>query len=749
MRGLEAAAAPTRAVTALGEGAGSLASRGAGLLGLAEEGLAARSFSNAARMGVEGGFYGMGQAVSESVLKDDPLTVEKLAAGFGQGALLGGVLGGAGTLGFAGAKAAGGKLLGAGEGLFTKLAGGEGKLAAKEAATAEKLAEGVVPKTETGAKALLSKLEEEMTLKATGAQVPDMRKFREELSEAVQKRAVSMFSDEVLSRGSTLSREAKAAAVEGMVKREGEAVGNAIKAFDEAGIKPEIGNLFAPARAAQDQVGALLSGKGSGASAAKKLGRTIDELETKIGNDGSFASLQDAKRQIGEIVPWKKIGRGEATPLDKAYADVYKAIDSEIARAGDVASKEAGTEAAASWTKAKEGYQAALWLRQATERGLDHELGRRAFGLSENIGTMAGMVGGAVMGGGIGSAVGGAALGAAQGFVRRHGADVAANLARSVSRGEMLSAVTRTVDETVGKRIADLARSVPKVSGSQAALAATYEAQRSAVRANTRPPTREERDKKFERQRDQVAQTLTQPEAAQRKFADVAQVNPALASKLAQKQVDGATFLQSKLPPTAASVGLQPKFDKVEPSQAEKDKFLRYADAVENPLSVLEDAVKGRVSREGVEALRVVYPALYAEMQRQVAEHVSSLKRPLSYAEKAQIGALTGVPADRTFAPENVRDFQAAMSNVIPQNEGKGPQGGGPAPNLSKGMQTKTAELEGFRLWPMSPAAPSAPIPPTSSLPMSTTSRRRARARFPTRSTYSGRRSSCSTRRAR
>jgi hypothetical protein len=73
-------------------------------------------------------------------------------------------------------------------------------------------------------------------------------------------------------------------------------------------------------------------------------------------------------------------------------------------------------------------------------------------------------------------------------------------------------------------------------------------------------------------------------------------------------------FLESKLPPPRTDdLGLpQP------PTQPQLAKWSRYYAAVNDPLSVFKDMGEGYVSPEGLEALKTVYPALYAAMQEQV-----------------------------------------------------------------------------------------------------------------------------------
>ena len=102
---LKVASAPVRAASELGAGAGRLLERGIGeagertVLGRLGTGLASAGVSGA----VEGGLYGAGSAISESVLEDKDLTAEELLASMGGAALFGGALGSLSSAPFLGA----------------------------------------------------------------------------------------------------------------------------------------------------------------------------------------------------------------------------------------------------------------------------------------------------------------------------------------------------------------------------------------------------------------------------------------------------------------------------------------------------------------------------------------------------------------------------------------------------------------------------------------------------------------------
>lgn len=103
-----------RGITAAGEVGGKLAERGLVSLGAESGGRAAGAARVLAQNAVEGAAQGVGLAVSEASLKDEPITVEKLLAAAGHGSLagagLGGALHGSLALGKMGAAKAGGAI---------------------------------------------------------------------------------------------------------------------------------------------------------------------------------------------------------------------------------------------------------------------------------------------------------------------------------------------------------------------------------------------------------------------------------------------------------------------------------------------------------------------------------------------------------------------------------------------------------------------------------------------------------------
>ena len=63
-----------------------------------------------------------------------------------------------------------------------------------------------------------------------------------------------------------------------------------------------------------------------------------------------------------------------------------------------------------------------------------------------------------------------------------------------------------------------------------------------------------------------------------------------------------------------------------EPTAAERDAFQRYHDALENPTGILKDAARGTLTPEAIEAVRAVYPALFAQMQAKLVDAMAGRK---------------------------------------------------------------------------------------------------------------------------
>jgi ParB-like chromosome segregation protein Spo0J len=87
----------------------------------------------------------------------------------------------------------------------------------------------------------------------------------------------------------------------------------------------------------------------------------------------------------------------------------------------------------------------------------------------------------------------------------------------------------------------------------------------------------------------------------------------------------GAQYLESQVPRgTVAPTAFQPT-RKVSPSDLQIREFAQKWAAVANPLSVVDDLRRGTVTHAQIDALKAVYPALYAEVQQKALTKIREL----------------------------------------------------------------------------------------------------------------------------
>lgn len=146
----------------------------------------------------------------------------------------------------------------------------------------------------------------------------------------------------------------------------------------------------------------------------------------------------------------------------------------------------------------------------------------------------------------------------------------------------------------------------------------------------------------------------------------IVDVAPNAAAHMSSVATRAATFLASKLPPEHVDPNsLTPHLEKPRVSDADRDKFLRYARATNDPRTVADDLGAGRLTREAVEAYQTVYPKMYEKNRLMVKDHLENLKEPLPYSKELQLRIFLGNP---TF---DAALLKAIQGNFAEQREAK------------------------------------------------------------------------------
>jgi hypothetical protein len=119
-------------------------------------------------------------------------------------------------------------------------------------------------------------------------------------------------------------------------------------------------------------------------------------------------------------------------------------------------------------------------------------------------------------------------------------------------------------------------------------------------------------------------------------------------------------------------------------SPAEIERFARRVRAANDPVSVLDDVATGRVTPEGAETLREVYPQLYSEARVRLIEQAPKLSRSLPHRTIVRLSVLFDAPLVSSLEPDNLAAIQAAGKPSNDNGQGGAPMAAPPgAPAMS------------------------------------------------------------------
>ena len=603
---------------AVGKGLAGVAER-AGMRGLAS--VAEHVLPGALGAAYEGGVMGVGQAMSEAALGNHDLTAERLFAHASKGALLGGAIG---TGLHVGGAAVGRGLARAGEGavalaergsVFAERAGaglesataraGEGLIAGVEQLGAG--AAGLVRREGERGAVLLERGGAELArgVEAGGERLAEVASHARvtEAAEAAARKLEGLTSEGVLSRAKGLADEEAFRALGGGNAERAREVGALLREEGIVTATSSRGSQAAKVEAKLASVGEELEGLQRQAAKGGEVGEQIASAQAKqaLLRDALAASEAGAKvapRSVGELA-----GLGA---LAVAHPGAALALG-----AGKVA-----REYQANIASAALGHVSKLENITAITSAIDAKIASAAEG-------MRGVVDPAKRG----AAIRGAA-GELAGGIRAGSTDAA----RAVREGSQ--ATGSAIDAlTVGARTR-VAEPVARTSSAVAARIADGLVQGADVTA--------------ERVRGFVGGSLRQ-------------VAPRVADATTAVATRAVMHLQAIAPRAPSPVNaLQPEKRSITPQQAAS--FAKSVDAVKDPTILVRQVVSGQVSRETVEAVRAVYPSLFAVMQGRLLDEVAKLPRELPYPTRVSLSVLFDVALDASMKPAVIAGLQSQYS---------------------------------------------------------------------------------------
>jgi len=197
---------------------------------------------------------------------------------------------------------------------------------------------------------------------------------------------------------------------------------------------------------------------------------------------------------------------------------------------------------------------------------------------------------------------------------------------------------------------------------------------------------------------DRVSDPMALAEHVTQATAIVGDRLPDAGAQLAATSARAVGLLRRTAPPGSSPMQMlgapTPRPSQVVSTEEMRSWLLR-AEAVDDPIRVLDAAAAGVLVGEHVEALREVYPALYSSMTQTIVEEISSSDEPLAYEGRVTLSILLGLPTDASLLPEAIAAAQA--THTPPESEPSGPvvtPGNARPPNLSSGVMTATQRLE-------------------------------------------------------
>jgi hypothetical protein len=160
---------------------------------------------------------------------------------------------------------------------------------------------------------------------------------------------------------------------------------------------------------------------------------------------------------------------------------------------------------------------------------------------------------------------------------------------------------------------------------------------------------------------------------AKQLVGDMFQAAPETSTAVITTATRMVQYLAMVAPRGLASVDLAGR-EKVRYSDEELHRYARVSAALKDPQAVLDQASRGRMSRDQVQAIRFVYPDLYQQMRSVAQAQVNELARTgkldtMPYWQKVQIQTMLGVTSDGTTTPDFVRMMQASKAAAVPEQQ--------------------------------------------------------------------------------
>ena len=172
---------------------------------------------------------------------------------------------------------------------------------------------------------------------------------------------------------------------------------------------------------------------------------------------------------------------------------------------------------------------------------------------------------------------------------------------------------------------------------------------------------------------------------------NIADVAPETTVALAQTAVRASEFMRSKMviPPIRPSDVTAHLSTRQRIPDTMMAKYLRYREGLD-PIQALDKMKKGKISREGAEAFRTVYPQMFALVESEVMNGLVTAKEPLPYENLIHLSILLGRPLHPSLEPGFIASMQKMHART--KEERKPPQAR-KIPDMASNQASRSQQL--------------------------------------------------------
>lgn len=593
-----ALAAPLRATEALGAGVARAA--GGKVLGLT------------ARGAVEGGLYGLGQAVSEDALGNTQLTAESALASI-KGGVLAGALGGA--------------AIGVGQ-----------KVASKAAELVrQKLPSSIAQKAALDILRPTSRDMQAITQLHGGAD-----EFGKVILDAVPEMSGKRWASAKITD--------VAEAIAAKKQQVGQKIGKYIDELDAlgTGIRP---SKEAIVNQIQEEVLAPLQQRVGFTPEAAKIQNWVNDFIAKTPEAPTFRELKDISSDLNKRV-FKEAKNLSGDTVTQELGQVRSIIEKNLMDTGEQVYQAAGKASGLSeYTDAKKLYGTLSKADELAQRAVSKSESASPIGLYDRLATIAGTVAAASTGH-AGAVLGGLATGAANKFARERGQFIIADLFGKAAEQEAVKSISAGVNDSITRGVTRF------LSGGA----------RAGLDLAVKDDTLDRLKKEVSIAPEQAAERFALANG------NLYKTSPKVNTDIAATQANALEFLKSQAPPQPVrSMGANDVRNTVPPPKSEVHKFERQMDIAKSPLTVMKRMQSGSITSVDVDAAKAMYPALIEQMRNEFMGRLTE-KGSIPYSKHLMLSTMFEEPTDETFRAERILDFQAVFASQAGEQPGTPPK---------------------------------------------------------------------------